>query len=282
LIDPKPTPGEHVTSTDPTSAVPTSAVPTSTVPPTGVLQGTVALVTGATSGIGEAIARSLGAHGASVVAVGRRADRLESLAADIGERAHHVVADLRDAAAAAGAVDAALERFGRLDTVVNSAGVMLNGPSLDARLDEWESMVDLNLKGLMYVTKAALPHLVAAAADGPRKVADLVNVSSIAGRFANRNVAIYNATKFGVTAASESWRQEFSPHGVRVSVIEPGVVETELFGHQQAPVQEHYERLFAGVERLHPSDIADVVSFIVTAPRRMAIAEVVVRPTDQV
>jgi NADP-dependent 3-hydroxy acid dehydrogenase YdfG len=174
------------------------------------------------------------------------------------------------------------ERFGRLDIVVNSAGVMLNGPSLDARLDEWDRMVDLNVKGLMYVTKAALPHLVAAAKDSPRGVADLVNVSSIAGRFANRDVAIYGATKFGVSAASEAWRQEFSPNGVRVAVVEPGAVDTELFSHQQAPVQEHYEQLFAGVEKLRPADIADVIAFIVTAPRRMAVAEAVVRPTDQV
>jgi NADP-dependent 3-hydroxy acid dehydrogenase YdfG len=165
--------------------------------------------------------------------------------------------------------------------VVNNAGRMLNGPTLDATLEEWETMVDLNLKALMYVTKAALPHLVEAASSGPRRVADLVNISSIAGRFANRNVAIYNATKFGVTAASESWRQEFAPRHVRVSVVEPGVVETELFGHQQQPVQEYYERLFADVEPLLPGDIADTISFIVRAPRRMAVAEVVVRPTTQ-
>lgn len=174
-----------------------------------------------------------------------------------------------------------IERFGRLDTVVNSAGVMLNGPSLDARLEEWEAMVDLNVKGLMYVAKAALPHLVDAAASRPRRVADMVNISSIAGRFANRNGAVYNATKFGVTAMSESWRQEFSPHGVRVSVVEPGAVATELFDHQQAPVVEHYEKFFAGVEKLRPEDVADLVAHIVTAPRRVALAEVVIRPTDQ-
>ena len=104
----------------------------------------------------------------------------------------------------------------------------------------------------------------------------------IAGRFANRNVAVYNGTKFGVTAMSESWRQEYAPHGVRVAVVEPGVVDTELFAHQQAPVQAHYDRLFAGVERLRAEDVADVVATIVTAPRRVALAEVVVRPTDQV
>ncbi|GAA1529724.1 SDR family oxidoreductase [Nocardioides humi] len=247
------------------------------------LAGTVALVTGATSGIGRAVAESLVGQGASVVVVGRRAGRLDDLVGRLGpERCVAMPADLASRAAATTAVATAIERFGRLDTVVNSAGVMLNGPTLDAHLDEWDAMVDLNVKGVMYVAKAALPHLVEAAATGPRRVADLVNISSIAGRFANRNVAVYNATKFGVSAMSESWRQEFSPRSVRVSVVEPGVVETELFGHQQAPVQEHYERLFAGVERLRAEDVADVVATIVTAPRRVALAEVVVRPTDQV
>jgi NADP-dependent 3-hydroxy acid dehydrogenase YdfG len=247
----------------------------------GSLTGTAALVTGATSGIGEAVVRELSGRGARVLAVGRRADRLDRLVAEAGAGVHGFEADLTRRAEAEASVHEAVERFGRLDTVVNAAGVMLNGPSIEADIAEWEQMVDINLKGLMYVTKAALPHLVDAAAGGPRRVADLVNVSSIAGRFANRNVAIYNATKFGVTAASEAWRQEFSPRGVRVSVVEPGVVETELFGHQRDSVQEHYVKLFDGIERLHASDIADVVAFIVTAPRRMALAEVLVRPTDQ-
>jgi NADP-dependent 3-hydroxy acid dehydrogenase YdfG len=247
------------------------------------LDGCVAIVTGATSGIGWAVALGLADLGASVVGVGRRADRLEALRDRVGgERCLVVPADLTVRADAESVVTHALDRFGRLDIVVNAAGVMLNGPSIEADVADWEAMVDLNLKALMYVTKAALPHLVAAATAGPRGVADLVNVSSIAGRFANRNVAIYNATKFGVTAASESWRQEFASRNVRVCVVEPGVVETELFGHQKQSVQEHYRHLFAEVEPLRPSDIADVVTFTVSAPRRMALAEVVVRPTDQV
>lgn len=251
--------------------------------PTGDLTGCVSVVTGATSGIGRAVAQALADRGASVVAVGRRRDRLDDLAERLGPGLCLAApADLSSRAEAAGAVETAIARWGRLDIVVNSAGVMLNGPTRDADLDDWDAMVDLNLKGLMYVAKAALPHLVDAAASGPRRVADLINISSIAGRFANRNVAVYNGTKFGVTAMSESWRQEFAPHSVRVSVVEPGVVDTELFGHQQVGVQEHYDRLFAGVERLLPEDVADVVTTIVAAPRRVALAEVVVRPTDQV
>ncbi|WP_231123817.1 SDR family oxidoreductase [Nocardioides sambongensis] len=250
---------------------------------TGDLTGTVALVTGATSGIGRAVAQALADRGARIAAVGRRQDRLEDLVRRLGpESCLAVPADLTSRSGSAGAVESAVDTWGRLDIVVNSAGVMLNGPTPDAHLDEWDAMVDLNLKGLMYVAKSAFPHLVDATASGPRRVADLVNISSIAGRFANRNVAVYNGTKFGVTAMSESWRQEFSPRGVRVSVVEPGVVETELFDHQQEPVRDHYDRLFAGVERLRPEDVADVVATIVTAPRRVALAEVVVRPTDQV
>jgi NADP-dependent 3-hydroxy acid dehydrogenase YdfG len=249
----------------------------------GQLTGTVALVTGATSGIGWAAARALAARGAAVVAVGRRKERLDELTREIGPASCiGVVADITRREQAEDAVDRALETFAAIDIVVNSAGVMLNGPTLEADAADWEAMVDLNLKGLMYVSRAALPHLVTAASEGSRGVADLVNVSSIAGRFANRNVAIYNATKFGVTAASESWRQEFAPHHVRVSVVEPGVVDTELFGHQSQSVQRHYERLFAGVEPLQAEDVGEVVAFIVTAPRRMAVAEVLVRPTDQV
>ncbi len=247
----------------------------------GPLDGTVALITGATSGIGRAAVVALAGLGAQVCAVGRRLDRLDDLLAEVGsDRLLAIPADIT-APDAADVVERAVSHHGQLDIIVNAAGVMLNGPTLKARIQDWDQMVDLNLKALMHITRAALPHLVEAA-KGPRGVADLVNVSSIAGRFANRNVAVYNATKFGVTAMSESLRQEFAPHNVRVSVLEPGVVETELFGHQSESVQRHYERLFDGVERLRPTDIADIISFIVTAPRRMAIAEVVVRPTDQV
>lgn len=246
------------------------------------LEGSVALVTGATSGIGWATALELAEQGASVVAVGRRQERLDALVAQIGSTSSlGVAADITRRGEAEEAVERALETFAAIDIVVNSAGVMLNGPSLEADVSDWDAMVDLNLKGLMYVSKAALPHLVTAAAEGSRGVADLVNISSIAGRFPNRNVAIYNATKFGVTAASEAWRQEFSPANVRVSVVEPGVVETELFGHQKPSVQDHYRRLFADVEPLRASDVASTVAFIVSAPRRMAVSEVVVRPTDQ-
>lgn len=249
------------------------------------LNGTAALITGASSGIGSAVARELAAMGVQVALLGRRRDRLEELAAALtaeGGTARVIAADVTDRAQATAAVDLVLETFGRLDILVNAAGIMLNGASLEADPDDWQRMIDLNVTGLVMVTKTALPHLLAAAASNDRGVADLVNISSIAGRVANARVAVYNATKFGVTAFSESLRQEFTRQNLRVSVIEPGAVDTELFGHQRPETQQHYEQLFTGVEKLRPEDISELIGFLVSRPRRMAINEVVVRPTDQV
>lgn len=254
-------------------------------PAATTLQSTVALVTGASSGIGQATARRLAAEGATVVLVARRQDRIDLLAKEIAEEGGQAVAlaaDLTDADAAAGVVATTVERLGRLDTLVNAAGVMLTGDSTRSPLHEWDQMVDINVKGLLYVTKAALPHLVEAAATSRRQVADVVNISSIAGRFVIPNAAVYNATKFGVTAATEAWRQEYARRNVRFSVVEPGLVATELLGHQQEAVRERMAARFADVEQLHADDIAEAVAYIVTGPRRRAVAEIVIRPTDQV
>ena len=246
------------------------------------LDGTVALVTGASSGIGEATARALAARGATVALVARRADRLERLAAELAGRALVVAADITDRVQAFAAVERVSAELGRLDTVVNNAGVMLNGPIEGAPIEEWERMVDINVLGLLYVAHASLPHLLRAADEPPRRVADMVNVSSIAGRFANRGAGVYNLTKFGVNAFTESLRQEVTKRHVRIAVVEPGVVETELFGHQRPETQERYERMFEAVERLHAGDIAEAIEYIVTRPRRVAVNEILVRPTEQV
>jgi NADP-dependent 3-hydroxy acid dehydrogenase YdfG len=248
------------------------------------LDGTVALVTGASSGIGRATAVHLAASGATVALVARRRDRLNELVREIeksGGRALAIDADISERGRAENVVDAAVDALGRLDILVNAAGVMLNGPSIESPVEEWERMIDLNLAALVYLTKAALPHLAAAAKSGARRVADLVNVSSIAGRTANARVAAYNATKFAVTGFSEALRQEFASQSVRVSVIEPGAVDTELFGHQQPATQTHYAELFAHVEKLRSDDVAETIAFLVTRPRRVALNEIVIRPTDQ-
>ena len=159
---------------------------------------------------------------------------------------------------------------------------MLLGPAEQAPVEEWQRMVELNVLGLLYCAHAALPHLLAAAADGPRQVADMVNVSSVAGRVARAGSGVYNATKFGVGAFSESLRQEVTQRHVRVSLVEPGAVATELAGHNRPEVLESIKGRFAGVERLQAEDIADAVAYVVTRPRHVAINEVLVRPTEQV
>jgi NADP-dependent 3-hydroxy acid dehydrogenase YdfG len=249
-----------------------------------VLSGTVALVTGASSGIGEATAKRLAADGAAVAVAARRLDRLQKLVEEIddaGGKALAIEADVTDRAAAEALVERTVKELGRLDTVVNNAGVMLLGPSLDADIDEWERMVDINVKGLLYVAKAALPHLIEAADEGPRLVTDMVNISSVAGRRAREGSAVYNATKFGVGAFSEALRQEVTERHVRVSLVEPGAVITELASHNRPDVQEEMKGRFGSIERLEADDIADAISYIVTRPRHMAINEILVRPTEQ-
>ena len=251
---------------------------------TPVLAGTTALVTGASSGIGEATAVALAAQGASVALVARRRDRLQDLASRIegaGGTALVLEADVTDQAQAQDAVAQTVERLGRLDVLVNNAGVMLLGPAEHAPVEEWQRMVELNVLGLMYCAHAALPHLLTAAQDGPRQVADMVNVSSVAGRVARAGSGVYNATKFGVGAFSESLRQELTKRHVRVSLVEPGAVETELAGHNRPEVLEGLRTRFAGMERLQSDDIADAISYVVTRPRHVAINELLVRPTDQ-
>ncbi|HEY1853955.1 MAG TPA: SDR family NAD(P)-dependent oxidoreductase [Solirubrobacterales bacterium] len=251
----------------------------------GTLSGTVALVTGASSGIGDAAARSLAAAGADVALVARRSDRIEALAEELrsaGGRALPIEADVSDRGQAEAAVARAAEELGRLDTVVNNAGVMLLGPILEAPVEEWQRMVEVNLLGLLYVSKAALPQLLDAAESKPRRVADIVNISSVAGRVARLGSGVYNATKHGVGAFSESLRQEVTGRHVRVSLIEPGAVATELASHNRPEVREQMKERFADIEeRLEAEDIADAISYVVTRNRRIAVNEVLIRPTEQ-
>ncbi len=248
------------------------------------LDGTVALVTGASSGIGEAAAISLAQQGAAVAVVARRRERLEDLAARIGKDGGRVLvveADITQEAQAAEAVERTVTELGRIDTLINNAGVMLLGPIQHAPLAEWQRMVETNVLGLLYCAHAALPHLIRAADDGPRYVSDMVNVSSVAGRIARTGSGVYNLTKHGVGAFSESLRQEVTKKHVRISLVEPGAVETELAGHNRPEVLETIRGTFDDVERMQPEDIADAITYIVTRPRHVAINEVLIRPTEQ-
>jgi len=253
--------------------------------PTQDLDRTVALVTGASSGIGQAAARTLAERGAAVALVARRADRLEQLAgeiADAGGTALPLEADVSDREQARAAVDRAAEELGRLDVLVNNAGVMLLGPVVDAPVEEWERMVQVNLLGLLYTARAALPHLLAAAGQAPRRVADMVNISSVVGRQARKGSGIYNATKHGVDAFSEALRQEVTGRHLRVSLVEPGAVDTELQSHNRPEIEEEIRGRFAEMEILQSEDIADAIAYVVTRPRHVAVNEVLVRPTEQV
>lgn len=248
------------------------------------LAGTVALVTGASSGIGAATARALAADGAAVALVARRADRLDALAHDItasGGTALPIAADITERADADASVARTITELGRLDTLVNNAGLMLVGPIEQAPIDEWDRMIDLNLTAALSMTKAALPHLLVAAERDPRRVADVVNISSTAGRQVKRGSAVYNLTKHGLGAFSESFRQEFSTRYVRMALVEPGAVDTELRDHIRDGVREGNIERARTLDPLQADDIAEAIRYIVTRPRRQTINELLIRPTLQ-
>jgi NADP-dependent 3-hydroxy acid dehydrogenase YdfG len=249
------------------------------------LQGTVALVTGASSGIGAATAQALADQGASVALAARRGDRLAALVDRIREDGGVALAievDITQEQQAVEAVERTVAELGRLDTLVNNAGVMLLGPAVGAPLAEWQQMIEVNLLGLLYCAHAALPHLLAAAENGPRQVADLVNVSSTAGRVARNGAGVYTLTKHGVGAFSEALRQEVTQRHVRVSLVEPGATATELASHNRAEVFDAMRAQVSGMQPMQAEDVADAIAYIVTRPRHVAVNEILVRPTEQV
>ncbi|WP_371596186.1 SDR family NAD(P)-dependent oxidoreductase [Streptomyces sp. NBC_00564] len=248
------------------------------------LAGTVALVTGAGSGIGAATARRLAEEGAAVALVARRRDRLDRLAEDIanqGGRAHAIEADITEPELAYQAVRDTLGRLERLDILVNNAGIMLLGTALHTTIEEWDRMVSLNVAALLHVTHAAVPYLIDAAATSPRQVADIVNVSSTAGRVARPGSSVYNLTKFGLNGFTEALRQELLVERVRVGVVEPGTVRTEPVEHLGEATREAALRQVGGIEPLRAEGIAEVIGFIVTRERRVAVDEMLVRAGDQ-
>ena len=251
---------------------------------TGSLTGTVALVTGASSGIGEATARVLAAGGAKVALLARRADRLNDVKSEIesaGGTAVVVAADVTDSGQVQRAVEACAAEWGRLDILVNNAGLMRMGQALDAPLGDWDDLVSVNIQGVLYTTHAALPHLAAAAADSPRGVADVVTVSSTAGWVARPGTAVYSLTKFGVNAFSEGLRQEVLDRRIRVGVVGPGTVDTEIGDHLPQQAKAALDERTAGMTKLRSEDIADAVHYMVTRDRRVAVNQILVRAAEQ-
>ena len=240
------------------------------------LTGRVVAITGASSGIGEATALAAAEAGAKVALGARRADRLDALARRIGDAAWAFEVDVADASQARVFVEGAREHFGRLDVLVNNAGVMLLGPFEYQSPDDWRRMVDVNVFGVLHCTQAALPIF------REQESGDVVIVSSVAGRRANAHAGVYNLTKFGVTAFAEALRQETVKSDIRVMVVEPGWVETELLSHNHELVREAAEKQKAKIgDPLVSEDIANAIVFAVSQPARVAVHELLVLPSRQ-
>jgi clavulanate-9-aldehyde reducatase len=245
-----------------------------------MIEGKVVAITGASSGIGEATALACVEAGAKVALAARRRVRIEELAQRIrdgGGEAVAIATDVADEASARAFVEGAREQLGGLHGLVNNAGVMLLGPVEGADTDQWRTMVDVNCLGLLYCTHAALPIMREEGAG------HIVNVSSVAGRVASLGSAVYNLTKWGVVGFSEGLRQEALHANVRVTIIEPGFVETELQGHNEGNpiVMEAIDKMREQMDPLQASDIADAIAYALTRPQHVAINEVLIRPTKQ-
>ncbi|MQY03423.1 SDR family oxidoreductase [Actinomadura macrotermitis] len=243
------------------------------------LAGRVAVVTGASSGIGAATARLLAARGAKVALLARRADRLEALAAETGGVA--IPVDVTDADAVLAAAERVADRLGPADLVLNNAGVMLPAPLEQGRSDLWQRMIEVNLTGALRVVDAFVPDLVKAAADG--RPADLFNISSIAATMVFPSFAAYCATKAAISHYSRNLRAELGPKDVRVTNIEPGIVRTELGDHITDPGAAAWlaQTLEAGVA-IEDTEVAEVIAFAAARPRHVNLSEITVLPTRQV
>jgi clavulanate-9-aldehyde reductase len=239
----------------------------------------VVIITGATSGIGEATARVLAQAGAIVVLAGRRRERLEKLLADIeksGGQALAVPTDVTKYDSVRGMVDAVQQKYGKIDILFNNAGVMLLGPVIDADITDWQRMIGTNLYGLIWCTHAVLPQMV------KQGSGHIVQTSSVAGRTAKEGSAVYNLTKWGVNGFTEGLRQELVEHKIRTTLIEPGLVATELRDHITHQPSKRQVNEWAGtVRQLQSEDIAEAVLYAVTQPDHVDVNEILIRPTDQ-
>jgi len=244
------------------------------------LQGKTAIVTGASSGIGETTAIALAQEGAFVTLVARREDRLQSLArriaTDFGGDTLAIIGDVTDATTIESAVSETMAKRGRIDILINNAGIMLLGPIDGAHTSDWKRMIDINVLGLMNFTHAVVPTMKA------QKSGHIVNISSVAGRVARAGSSGYNASKWAVGAFSEALRQEVCLHQIRVTIIEPGAVLTELTDHiTHDDVKKQVKDRIAAMSALTAQDVANAIIYVVTQPAHVNINEILMRPTDQ-
>jgi NADP-dependent 3-hydroxy acid dehydrogenase YdfG len=242
------------------------------------IEGKVIVITGASSGLGEASARLLSTQGASVVLGARRQDRIQSLADELtgsGGKALAVTTDVTHCEQVKRLVDAAVQTYGRIDVMINNAGLMPQSPLERLKIDEWNRMIDVNIKGVLYGIAAALPYMK------QQKAGHIINVSSVAGHKVGPGFAVYAATKHAVRALSEGLRQEVKPYNIRTTVISPGAVATELPDSVTDPdVAERLQKFYA--EIAIPADsFARAVAFAISQPEDVDVNEILFRPTRQ-
>jgi NADP-dependent 3-hydroxy acid dehydrogenase YdfG len=242
------------------------------------IENQVVVITGASSGLGGAAARHLAAHGATVVLGARRADRIEALAAELtaaGHKARAVVTDVTDRDQVRSLVDTAVREFGRIDVMLNNAGLMPLAPLERLKVDEWDRMIDVNIKGVLYGIAAALPHMK------ERRSGHIINVSSVYGHVVDPGATVYCATKFAVRALSEGLRREVKPYDIRTTVISPGAVSTELLEHiSEKDIQEGTKDFVSRIA-VGADTFARMVAFAISQPDDVDVNEILFRPTAQ-
>jgi NADP-dependent 3-hydroxy acid dehydrogenase YdfG len=242
------------------------------------IEGKVVVITGASSGLGEATARLLSAQGATVVLGARRAERLQSLANELtasGGKALAITTDVTNRDEVKALVDSAVQKYGRIDVMINNAGLMPQSPLERLRIDEWDQTIDVNIKGVLYGIAAALPHMK------QQKAGHIINVSSVAGHKVGPGFAVYAATKHAVRALSEGLRQEVKPYKIRTTVISPGAVATELPNSVTEPDVAERIRKFYEATAIPADTFARVVAFAMSQPEDVDINEILFRPTRQ-
>jgi NADP-dependent 3-hydroxy acid dehydrogenase YdfG len=242
------------------------------------IKGKVVVITGASSGMGEAAAKHLSVLGATVVLGARRADRIEKLAKEIldnGGKALAIAADVTQREQVKGLVDTAVEQFGRVDVILNNAGIMPLSPMERLNVDEWDKMIDVNIKGVLNGIAAVLPYMK------EQKSGQIINTSSVAGHKVFNGSAVYSATKYAVRALTEGLRMEVKPYNIRTTIVCPGAVKTELLEHiTEADIQQANKN-YVGAVGISPDSFARVVAFAISQPEDVDINEIIFRPTSQ-